>query len=314
MGNTLVFKNKVYNVNVGDTLTVGENGLVEVNLSSDSGNLLEARDNGLYYGLVPLQNTFYVSETLGNDSNAGTRNAPLKTFHQALDLVNKQKTGGAYWIRLRAGENFNLRARPWLGNAEYQIYVAGYDDATYGDDLSFGIYSTYAMQEYNRPKLTFDTFTGNDGFVHAASINAARYGLHFYGIEVHYTSSAGSTSSGGSYHYATDLDYRGSVIYVDGVMAIGSAASIRLDTSRFETINASKVFQADSNPLLFYINSAGGGSGVSVSSAGKSGTSLVNNVRSKLTVTNAVGNADYDVSTKTLFGYSTNWDIFATSN
>ena len=27
MGNTLVFKDKVYNVNVGDTLTVGEDGL-----------------------------------------------------------------------------------------------------------------------------------------------------------------------------------------------------------------------------------------------------------------------------------------------
>lgn len=35
MGNALVFKDKVYNVNVDDTLMVGGNGLVDVKLSTD---------------------------------------------------------------------------------------------------------------------------------------------------------------------------------------------------------------------------------------------------------------------------------------
>ena len=48
MGNTLVFKGTAYNVNVGDTLKVGANGLVDVKLSNASGNLLQKRGDGLY--------------------------------------------------------------------------------------------------------------------------------------------------------------------------------------------------------------------------------------------------------------------------
>ena len=86
MGNTLVFKDKVYNVNVGDTLTVGEDGLVNVKLSSDSGNLLEARQNGLYYGVTapPDTSLLYVSSSLGNDANPGTRELPLRTIAAAF--------------------------------------------------------------------------------------------------------------------------------------------------------------------------------------------------------------------------------------
>ena len=86
MGNTLIFKDKVYNVNVGDTLMVGENGLIDVKLSKDKGNLLETRDDGLYYGVTAPADTslLYVSSSMGNDSNAGTRDQPLRTIAAAF--------------------------------------------------------------------------------------------------------------------------------------------------------------------------------------------------------------------------------------
>ena len=94
MGNTLVFKDKVYNVNVGDTLTVGGNGLVEVKLSNASGNLLQTRGDGLYYGIEPPPNLkeLYVDAINGVDQHpdevdeAGTKAKPLKTIAYAISL------------------------------------------------------------------------------------------------------------------------------------------------------------------------------------------------------------------------------------
>lgn len=301
-----------YDIDVREAngVKLNPDGSVGLAVSPDKGNMIELRDNGIYYGLVPKQGTIYVSSTLGNDSNDGSRSSPVKTVHRALNIINEQKTGGVYWIRLRVGESFSLATNPLLGNASYQVYFAGYDDAKYGDALSFGIYATYAMQEYNRPKLTFDTYNEN-GVVRCATILGSEVGLHFYGIEVHFASSAGASTSGASYFYASVLDFRGSILYFDGVMSAGSADTIRLDTSRIETINANKLFQSDNNPILFVINSAGGGSGITVSANGVSGTSLVSNIKEKITVDNAMGNSAVDKTTKTTFGWTTNWDIFA---
>lgn len=99
MGNTLVFKDKVYNLNVGDTLTVGENGLVDVKLSKDKGNLLETRDDGLYYGVTAPADTslLYVSSSLGNDSNPGTRDQPLRTIAAAF---RKNRSNQMFTVRI----------------------------------------------------------------------------------------------------------------------------------------------------------------------------------------------------------------------
>lgn len=107
MGNTLVFKDQVYNVNVGDTLTVGENGLVDVKLSPDNGNLLEARENGLYYGVIAPKETYnlYVSSESGDDSNDGSINSPLKTIDAAW-YKNRPDQDANIW--LKAGETFTI--------------------------------------------------------------------------------------------------------------------------------------------------------------------------------------------------------------
>ena len=106
MGNTLVFKDKVYNVNVGDTLTVGEDGLVDVKLSNESGNLLQIKDDGLYYGNRPPANlsNLYVDYENGVDQHpdqvdgAGTRAKPLKTIAYAVS-ISKEHTDYTIWLR-----------------------------------------------------------------------------------------------------------------------------------------------------------------------------------------------------------------------
>lgn len=106
MGNTLVFKDKVYNVNVGDTLTVGEHGLVDVKLSNESGNLLQVKDDGLYYGSKPPANlaNLHVDAVNGVDQHpdevagAGTKAKPLKTLAYAVSL-SKPYTNYSIWLR-----------------------------------------------------------------------------------------------------------------------------------------------------------------------------------------------------------------------
>ena len=86
IGKSLKFAGKEYDVNVGQTLQVTEKGLVEVKLSPDRGNLLESRGNGLYYGVEAPADTsnLYVSSSKGDDKNAGTREAPLRTIVEAM--------------------------------------------------------------------------------------------------------------------------------------------------------------------------------------------------------------------------------------
>jgi hypothetical protein len=62
--------------------------LSKVRLSATSGNLLEKRSDGLYYGTVapPELQNIYVDAVNGSDSNPGTRAQPLQTLQYALSL------------------------------------------------------------------------------------------------------------------------------------------------------------------------------------------------------------------------------------
>lgn len=61
-------------------------GGIKFRLSEEQGNLLSARKDGLYFGVVapPDVANLYVDALTGNDSNAGTRVSPLKTIQEAL--------------------------------------------------------------------------------------------------------------------------------------------------------------------------------------------------------------------------------------
>lgn len=57
-----------------------------VQLSADEGNLLEIRDDGLYYGTSASDDllNLYVDTVNGSDDNIGSREKPLKTLNEAL--------------------------------------------------------------------------------------------------------------------------------------------------------------------------------------------------------------------------------------
>lgn len=143
--------------NVQDTPTVDLSGngtlgsplSADVQLSPDSGNLLTERSNGLYYGLTapPEIAVLYVSTSLGNDANPGTEAQPLQTIDRAFQLQVNAPVN--YVILLRAGETFTQTTR-WNRNlANYSIRFYGdpkYDNAAasacpgyhpmYADDLT----------------------------------------------------------------------------------------------------------------------------------------------------------------------------------
>ncbi len=75
-------------------------------LSTDPGNLIAQRPNGLYYGISPPPNfaNQYVSSSTGNDSNPGTRVSPLKTIQKALSNLPDGTQGNIY---LLAGDTFH---------------------------------------------------------------------------------------------------------------------------------------------------------------------------------------------------------------
>ena len=76
----------------------------QLKVSPDSGNLIEKRPNGLYYGIqAPADLTnLYVDAVGGNDSNPGTRALPFKTLGKALGMspVDNSNTIHLKWIPL----------------------------------------------------------------------------------------------------------------------------------------------------------------------------------------------------------------------
>ena len=315
MGNTLVFKDKVYNVNVGDTLTVGENGLVDVKLSNDNGNLLEVRENGLYYGHTPKTETteLYVSTTLGSDTNKGSRDAPFKTLHNALNAITKNKTNGSYTIRLRAGETFEFPlTRVWFPQTMLHINIGYYDDPNYPDFDVYvhGVYTPYHAPDLKRPILIYADYIREDGLLrHAGYDTAGQFVLRHYGLNVKYNLRPGSITGLGFYH--EELIYEGCVIDLDDTEGIGSAKVIRLRGNRFNNAqrNVTNLFVSDLSPNVWVFDP--------MPEQGQSGgkakdfTPMSGNEKSVFYPENIMGISAFDRSTKSVFGYTVNWDIFA---
>lgn len=82
----------------------------EVVLSPDSGNLLQLRDNGLYYGTVAPRSVLniYVDAQEGNDETGdGTRNNPYRTINKAWSV---KPTGTSSYIYLKEGQTHDWAA------------------------------------------------------------------------------------------------------------------------------------------------------------------------------------------------------------
>ena len=129
---------------------------IGVRVSTDNGNLLQQRKNGLYYGIEAPPDTanLYVSSSTGDDNNAGTRAAPLKTIREAIE---RNSVGTAFTIQL-----FEDDTHPVLGSWGSISNGKAFNLNPYGpiaDDArsrnprgSIGVWSS---QEIRRPTIRF---------------------------------------------------------------------------------------------------------------------------------------------------------------
>lgn len=126
----------------------------EVALSKDQTNLIQLRDDGLYFGYTPERNvaTLYIANS-GNDDNDGTRGNPIRTLHKAAELI--KDTPAVYSIFLHEGDTFEL------SHNFYKRYVS-VDINAYGSqsDTIYPPYTAidpffrgYMAKNLNRPIL-----------------------------------------------------------------------------------------------------------------------------------------------------------------
>lgn len=90
-------------------LTGGKIDATTIPVSADSGNLIQQRGDGIYYGAVAPVDvaTMYVDYTNGNDANPGTELLPVKTIQEAL---SRGPTGVDRNLFLREQQNHPISA------------------------------------------------------------------------------------------------------------------------------------------------------------------------------------------------------------
>lgn len=361
MGAGLKFENSKWNVNVGRGLTVNQttnqveiktgggsggtgdgnstgigvdsNGRLTVLRSSDAGNLLELRKNGLYYGLYPIQSEFYVDSTEGNDNNDGaTPETPMKSMQKAVEsMVNGPYT---YYLYLRCSKTFEM---PFFGGL---TNITGLNILPYGPETSMfpsgipgnPIYDGHLDRNYPRPTVAVRVrnrnFKGYDVVARDSLYDMNNAYVKFSGIkiiiDVGLPADDDGSKQGVLYGFISSntVEFNGCDISIRGSVP---------DTSNWN-------YPTRSDALLRCINILFGSCKLAnkykdMGCVGYINTSLIsvydrgehfdpNGVYptiNKFTADEILPNLPlsdlrqqgiYDINTKTLFGFTTNWDCF----
>lgn len=229
---------------------------IGIRLSSDNGNLLQQRKNGLYYGIEAPPDTanLYVSSSMGDDSNTGTRTAPLRTIHEA---VKRNTVGTRFNIYL-----YETDVHEWRGSWTYSMNGKLCSVSPYGpvtDDVRArnprGSMQWARSKELVRPTIRFKY----DGSVtlgtiehernKMASSSAPAQGFYsFYGIVFDYTDKEGKDlalkhdelTSFGYSGAACNLRCIGCDFILDnhaGLFSVGASCDIVLDACNLNYSN-----------------------------------------------------------------------------
>lgn len=167
----------------GTGMGLNSDGKLSVLRSPDVGNLLEVRENGIYYGVVAQQENWYVDSFSGNDNNKGTKDAPLKTLH---GLHKKLKNGTyTYNIYLKEGGTYpvmNTDTNEYANlfthlSAVNAIYIRPYGDIYDGVINSQeqiagngGHYHPLAVKDLQRPTIQYSEYI----YTYPNGINSVR--------------------------------------------------------------------------------------------------------------------------------------------
>lgn len=156
--------------------TVGHNGTLTgtgttlvplgVKASTDVGNLIQLRDNGIYYGVeAPADiSQLYVDSLLGDDNNDGTQLSPFLTLGKAMTKVNGISRQTIY---LKAGDDrpdYVLSVGRTITTNGYLTFIAygdPYIDGAINDanqalvsaDPNFRIYAGLGALPIQRPRI-----------------------------------------------------------------------------------------------------------------------------------------------------------------
>lgn len=152
---------------------------LEVPLSKQSGNLLEVRTDGLYYGqeAPPDLSYLYVDSENGSDSNKGTRASPLKTLRRAIDMTPSNQSNT---IRLRAGGEYVMTGGTAKGCTRL---IEVYDDPFIDGDKKPALstdnpwYYWFSVAKLNRPIIrTHVNYNNTNGYADLANFKTSNGG------------------------------------------------------------------------------------------------------------------------------------------
>lgn len=311
MGKGLAYNESVkqYEVNARDAngVKVNPDGTVGVSLSKDAGNVLELRNDGLYYGATPTVNQIYVS-LQGNDANAGTRAAPVQTLHRAYEIIAAQPTKGWYNIYLKAGQTFRESPRQiWLDSGK-NLNFFHYDDPVFGDTVRGNGFFPDCYKELSRPTIICDSYRDGNLVLWCGLLTSADNSVNFYGVNTIINTSAGRVTSGAYRYYLNSMQHTGDIT-INGSLGLGSMSIINLCNNVITLNGSAKPFVNDYSPNIQ--NMAWSWENQVYTYNGMTGTGRIGNVKRVLKPENTVENATFDRNTKTLFGFGVNWDIFA---
>lgn len=129
-------------------------GGIGIRISPDSGNLLQKRPTGLYYGVEapPDTRNLYVSSSTGDDANKGTRTSPLRTIREAIIRNN---VGTAFNIHLFEDDVHDILAS-WgrVGNGKlmtFRPYGPVFDSVALRNPRS--TWELYRSEDLHRPRV-----------------------------------------------------------------------------------------------------------------------------------------------------------------
>lgn len=299
------------------TIPVGELDACAL-LSPDPTNELECRDGKLYFGTVAPPNlaNLYVSPSLGNDANAGSRNAPLATIAEAFRRHENKAVNYTIW--LRSGESHVYVGQDGLNNRA-NLTLLTYDEPTYQDlpDLGNCVgYTPHLGAEYQRAQLVIDPYvfaTGPGGtpLWQMSKIDYATVLIR--GVNVHQRNAAEVTLSGVQQpiRAAVQFELRGGILDTSNYTNVD--ALITTPKAFLQVVNVQglhPVFRTDNfAPNITHAgqSSAGRLDGCSVYPAYTPGPDNVRSVPLTLLIQNP-NNPDPNVPTYQQFNHSTSWD------